>query len=81
MNRFIVEGKKKLSGSITVSGNKNEVLPLIAASLLSSKPVTLSNIPAIGDVKTMCYIAESLGVKIVWEREDTIIIDPKNLSN
>ena len=58
---FIVEGKQKLSGTIAVAGNKNEALPLIAASLLSAHKSTFTNVPNIGDVQGMLTIARTLG--------------------
>jgi UDP-N-acetylglucosamine 1-carboxyvinyltransferase len=64
MSGFVVEGKCKLRGTIRVTGNKNEALPLIAASMLCSKPVTFSNVPHIGDVATMLSIASLLGAEV-----------------
>ncbi|MDR3013738.1 MAG: UDP-N-acetylglucosamine 1-carboxyvinyltransferase [Chitinispirillales bacterium] len=64
MGFFTVEGGNKLSGTISVTGNKNEALPVIAAALLTDKPVTLTNVPDIGDVRSMLAIAERLGVEI-----------------
>jgi UDP-N-acetylglucosamine 1-carboxyvinyltransferase len=61
MSGFIVEGKCRLKGTIRVTGNKNEALPLVAASLLCSGPVVFSNVPQIGDVVTMLSIASLLG--------------------
>ena len=52
MSGFTVEGNVKLKGSIRTAGNKNEALPLIAASLLCDKPVVFENMPDIGDVQT-----------------------------
>jgi len=64
MSGFIVEGNTRLSGSIRVSGNKNEALPLIAAALLCDKAVELRNVPDIGDVQTMLQIARALGAEV-----------------
>ena len=50
MSAFIVDGKRKLSGSIQVAGNKNEALPLISAALISKSPVTFRNVSDIADV-------------------------------
>jgi len=50
MQKFIVEGGVNLSGSITPSGNKNESLPVLAASLLAKKPVIIHNVPEILDI-------------------------------
>src|SRR5207253_5199022 len=57
MARFVVEGGTPLRGEITPAGNKNEALPLIAASLLTDEPVTLHNLPRIRDVRNMLEIA------------------------
>ncbi|HEY7624845.1 MAG TPA: UDP-N-acetylglucosamine 1-carboxyvinyltransferase [Candidatus Limnocylindria bacterium] len=64
MARFIVEGGTPLRGEITPAGNKNEALPLIAASLLTDDPVTLHNVPRIRDVRGMLEIASALGAKV-----------------
>ncbi|GIV92484.1 MAG: hypothetical protein KatS3mg056_1193 [Chloroflexus sp.] len=53
-----------LSGSIRPAGNKNAALPLLAASLLTSEPVTLRNIPDIGDVRTKLALLAHLGVYV-----------------
>lgn len=52
MDRFIIEGGHRLSGSIRPAGNKNAALPLLAATLLSADPILLRNMPEIGDVVT-----------------------------
>jgi UDP-N-acetylglucosamine 1-carboxyvinyltransferase len=64
MARFIVEGGVPLRGEITPAGNKNEALPLIAASLLTEDPVTLHNVPRIRDVRGMLEIVSALGAKV-----------------
>src|SRR5438128_1489506 len=64
MARFIVEGGTPLRGEITPAGNKNEALPLIAASLLTDEPVTLRNVPRIRDVRGMLEIASALGARV-----------------
>jgi UDP-N-acetylglucosamine 1-carboxyvinyltransferase len=64
MEFFQIDGGVPLSGTVTPSGNKNAALPLLAACLLTSEPVTLHNIPIIQDVLTMRQLLETLGVKI-----------------
>ncbi len=64
MKSFMVEGGTPLSGEITVSGNKNAVLPMIAASLLTDQELTLKNVPHILDVDNMLRIADALGVSV-----------------
>ncbi|MBN1218214.1 MAG: UDP-N-acetylglucosamine 1-carboxyvinyltransferase [Anaerolineae bacterium] len=64
MDAFIIEGKAPLNGVVTPSGNKNAAFPLISAALLTDQPVTLHNLPDIGDVHTMLHIMEDLGVEV-----------------
>ncbi len=80
MGTFLVEGNKKLSGSITVSGNKNEALPLIAAALLCDKPITFTNVPSIGDVKDMLHIASELGVKVSPFKKGSVTLNAEKIS-
>ena len=64
MDKFIIEGGHPFSGEVVPSGNKNAAFPLISAALLTDRPVTLRNLPHIGDVQTMLAIVEDLGVKV-----------------
>jgi UDP-N-acetylglucosamine 1-carboxyvinyltransferase len=64
MKNFIVNGGKALTGEITVSGNKNAVLPMIAAAILTDETVILHNVPDIVDVRVMLEIAAKLGVEL-----------------
>jgi UDP-N-acetylglucosamine 1-carboxyvinyltransferase len=72
MDKFIVKGGHSLSGSITPSGNKNAVLPILAATLLTNEPVTISNVPRIKDVEVMVNLLMSLGSRVEWLAEDTV---------
>ncbi|MBN2188807.1 MAG: UDP-N-acetylglucosamine 1-carboxyvinyltransferase [Chitinispirillaceae bacterium] len=80
MSGFIVEGKRKLHGTVTVTGNKNEALPLIAAALLCPEAVTFFNVPDIGDVRTMLVIAELLGAKVSSVNKGKVTISAEKLS-
>lgn len=66
MQKFIINGGKKLSGTIEIKGYKNAATPIIAASLLTDKECIIKNIPRIGDVFQMIEILESMGVEIKW---------------
>jgi UDP-N-acetylglucosamine 1-carboxyvinyltransferase len=61
---FRVRGGRRLAGTVRPAGNKNEALPAIAAALLCDEPVTLRNVPAITDVRTMLDLAASLGARV-----------------
>ncbi|MBN1312114.1 MAG: UDP-N-acetylglucosamine 1-carboxyvinyltransferase [Anaerolineae bacterium] len=64
MDRFIIQGGTPLNGNITVSGNKNAALKLLAACILSEHPIILHNVPDIADVRTMLSIISKLGVSV-----------------
>jgi UDP-N-acetylglucosamine 1-carboxyvinyltransferase len=64
MPAYVIEGGNRLSGTIEASGNKNAALPMMTACLLTDEPVTLHNVPNIGDVRTMRLLLESLGVTV-----------------
>ncbi len=64
MNKFVIQGGRPISGTVIPGGNKNAALPLLAACLLTDEPVTLHNVPAIGDVATMGELLVDVGVSI-----------------
>jgi len=64
MQKLIIKGKKKLSGSISISGSKNATLPILAAALLTDKVITLKNIPLVQDVYTMINLLKFIGLNI-----------------
>ena len=64
MASFIIEGGHTLSGTITPQGAKNEALQVICATLLTSEPVTISNIPNIRDVNNLIQLLRDIGVKV-----------------
>jgi len=76
MDRFIVEGGKPLVGEIAISGSKNAVLPIFAATLLADSPCTITNVPELRDVKTMLKVLETLGCRTSAAEPGTIVIDP-----
>ncbi len=79
MTSFEIEGGHPLVGTIRPIGNKNAALPLLAACLLTDEPVTLHNVPDIGDVQTMLVILSGLGVD-VQEEGTTVQLCAKNLT-
>lgn len=64
MEKFIIQGGYSLNGSVTVSGNKNEALPVIAACLLTEDTVVLKNVPYIGDVTILLSILRDMGAEV-----------------
>ena len=80
MPAFIVQGGSILSGRIRPAGNKNAALPCITACLLSTEPVTLSNVPRIRDVLNLLEIMESLGASVEWTKDNTVRIDASGVT-
>lgn len=82
MSRFIITEGKPLKGSVRVSGAKNSVLPIIAATLLADGQCTLEEIPYLNDVKIMCELLQCLGAKVDLQENDTKLeIYGQNISN
>ncbi len=68
MDRIRIKGGARLKGEIAISGAKNAALPLMAASLLSDKPLALTNMPWLADIAFMADILRSLGVEASYAR-------------
>ena len=62
MEQFIINGGRPLQGVIRPAGNKNAVLPMLAACVLTDQPVVLRRVPDIQDVSVMCALLEHVGV-------------------
>ncbi|AEW04939.1 UDP-N-acetylglucosamine1-carboxyvinyltransferase [Sulfobacillus acidophilus DSM 10332] len=78
MGEFVVRGGRRIDGRITVHGAKNAALPILAASLLASSPVTLYDIPRLRDVDVMIEVLLALGARV--ERSGTTVwIDPRDI--
>jgi UDP-N-acetylglucosamine 1-carboxyvinyltransferase len=63
---FVIEGGQPLHGRVRAAGNKNGVLPILAACVLTTEPVELHNVPRIRDVDTMLALLEDLGAEVDW---------------
>jgi UDP-N-acetylglucosamine 1-carboxyvinyltransferase len=66
MEAFVIEGGHSLSGTVRAAGNKNGALPILAATLLTTEPVTVSNVPRIRDVDTMLELLTDVGADVAW---------------
>ncbi|HEY7825306.1 MAG TPA: hypothetical protein VIC00_00690, partial [Candidatus Acidoferrales bacterium] len=64
MDRFKIQGGKKLEGTVRISGAKNASLPAMAASLLTNEPVTLQNIPRVRDIMTMAKLLAHMRCRV-----------------
>jgi UDP-N-acetylglucosamine 1-carboxyvinyltransferase len=74
MAALVVEGGHALSGVVTVEGNKNAALPILAACLLTREACVLENVPRIRDVQAMCQLLEGLGAQIEGVGTSTLTV-------
>ena len=66
MQAFVIEGGRPLGGTIRAAGNKNGALPILAACVLATEPVYLTNVPRIRDVQTMLELLADIGAEVDW---------------
>ena len=75
MQSFVIEGGHPLQGVVRAAGNKNGALPILAATVLATEPVQLSNVPRIEDVETMVELLQDIGAAAEWTGENEVRID------
>ena len=67
MDSLVIKGGTPLHGEVTISGAKNAVLPIMAATLLTNEPCVIRRVPNLSDVQFMCQILSSLGAEVKFE--------------
>ena len=78
MDKLIIEGGARLKGEVTVSGSKNSVLPIMAATLLTDSPCIIKGVPNLCDTNTMLKILRSLGKIAEFDKGTVSIISTKH---
>ena len=73
MKKLLIFGGRPLEGEVRISGAKNAVLPIMAASLLTDEDCIIENVPQLSDVFTMMKLLSSLGKKLVLDKNTLII--------
>ena len=81
MHYLRINGGKKLSGSVKISGAKNAALPLIALSILSKNEVVIKNLPAVSDIHTLIQLLSNLGAKCEFLDANIAKIDPREINS
>ena len=79
MDHFVIEGGHRLRGSIAPVGNKNAALPLLAAALLTDQPLTLRNIPDIGDVRIKMELLRRMGVAVEEDGAGSVRLEARGV--
>ena len=80
MDKLIISGPSKLKGTVEIARAKNAYLPILAAVLLSDKPIHLKNIPELQDIKTMIKLLSMLGVTVT-KHENITTFDASTLNS
>ena len=78
MDRFLINGGKKLNGTVHISGSKNAALPILVATLLTDEKCVLHRVPNLRDVRTTLKILEYLGKKITYQ-DNTVTVEANGL--
>lgn len=81
MDKLLIEGGATLSGNVTISGAKNAALPILAATLLATERVIISNVPHLKDVTTMLSLLQMMGVKVTVNDRLTVEIDSSEIDS
>lgn len=81
MSKLIITGGKALHGDVVISGAKNAALPILAATLLATEPVTLSNVPHLKDISTMMELLAQLGAHVSKDNENNVHINASGVNN
>ncbi len=80
MDTLIVTGGGPLDGTVNISGAKNAVLPIVAATLLCNEPVSVQNVPHLKDVSTSIQLLSRLGVSVTLDDQAGILIDARDVT-
>lgn len=81
MDKLIITGGTRLSGELRISGAKNAALPILAATLLSTTPVSVGNIPHLHDITTTMELLGRMGVSLLVDEKMNIEVDSTTINS
>jgi UDP-N-acetylglucosamine 1-carboxyvinyltransferase len=81
MNKLLIQGGQPLNGEIRISGSKNAVLPILAATLLTDEPVSIGNVPHLHDVTTLVSLLGDMGTTVTINEKMGITVDASTLTS
>jgi len=79
MAKIVIQGGVPLNGDVMISGAKNAVLPILAASLLADEPMDIGNVPHLNDVTTSMALLGEMGVQLTLNEHMRILADPRGV--
>jgi UDP-N-acetylglucosamine 1-carboxyvinyltransferase len=80
MDKLMITGGEPLRGEVKISGAKNSALPILAATLLASEPVTVCNLPHLHDITTMLELLRRMGVELIVDEKLNVEIDANTIT-
>ena len=81
MAKIVITGGEPLNGDVQISGAKNAVLPILAATLLADGPISIGNVPHLHDVTTTMELLGAMGVQLMVDEKLTITADPRFITS
>src|SRR6266851_2721313 len=81
MDKMMIHGGAPLRGAVSLSGSKNAALPIMMASILTSEPIVLRNVPRLRDVKTAMDLLCKLGVSVSWTGEHEVELRAEKITS
>ena len=73
MDKIVIEGGRRLEGTVSISGAKNAALPILAASLLTDGTCRFTNVPALRDITSIIQLLQSLGARVERQAEEVVV--------
>lgn len=80
MDKLIISGGRRLDGELSISGAKNSALPILAATLLAERPVSVGNLPHLNDITTMIELLGRVGAQVVVDERLNVEVDARNVT-
>ncbi len=81
MDKLVIQGGRSLDGELRISGAKNAALPILAATLLASDPITIRNLPHLHDITTMIELLGCMGVELTIDEKLSIEVDATGITD
>lgn len=81
MDKLLIKGGEKLAGTVRISGAKNAALPILAGTLLTTKPVIVRNVPHLKDVTTILSLLQMMGVQVTVDDQLNVEVDASDVTH
>jgi len=81
LDKLLIKGGEKLAGTVRISGAKNAALPILAGTLLTTKPVIVRNVPHLKDVTTTLSLLQMMGVQVTVDDQLNVEVDASDVTH